>query len=163
VYIVGIKYAAGHLLYFILVDSMPGKDKKLLFSILPAVFGWTYFATQFVACCIYVQFNRQCCETHSTVIICFDTCHIYHMGYMSSAMEATLGLPQLSVRFLADSNGWNVNGTPNLNYETNVQEYWVSRLLNVLFSVGLLKTKFQEPNFLFSSLWQHVPSATENL
>jgi len=45
------------------------------------------------------------------------------MGYMSSAMEATLGLPQLSVRFLADSNGWNVNGTPNLNYETNVQEY----------------------------------------
>ena len=37
---------------------------------------------------------------------------------------------------------------------------------SVLFSVGLLRTKFQVPNFLLSSLWQHgrgkhnVPTAT---
>ena len=32
---------------------------------------------------------------------------------MSSEKEASLGLPQLSVRFLADNNSWNVYGTPN--------------------------------------------------
>jgi len=29
--------------------------------------------------------------------------------------EAALGLPHLRVRYLADSNSWNVNGTPNLS------------------------------------------------
>jgi len=33
---------------------------------------------------------------------------------LSSEKEAALGLHQLGVRFLADSNNWNVNGTPNL-------------------------------------------------
>jgi len=33
---------------------------------------------------------------------------------MFSEKEAGLGLPQLDVRFLADSNSWNVNGTPNV-------------------------------------------------
>jgi len=32
---------------------------------------------------------------------------------MSSEEEAALGLPQLGVRFIADSNSWNVNGTLN--------------------------------------------------
>jgi len=69
------------------------------------------------------------------------------MGYMSSAMEATLGLPQLSVRFLADSNGWNVNGTPNLNYETNVQEsagFWMFS-----FQLGYWKLNFKNQIFYF--------------
>jgi len=40
---------------------------------------------------------------------------------------------------------------------------------SVLFSVGLLRTKFQDQSFLFSSLWQYgrekysVPTATKNL
>jgi len=32
---------------------------------------------------------------------------------MSSEKEAALGLPQLDLRFLADSNSWNVNGKPH--------------------------------------------------
>jgi len=34
--------------------------------------------------------------------------------YMFSKQEAALGLPRLAVRFLADSNSWIVDGTPNL-------------------------------------------------
>jgi len=33
---------------------------------------------------------------------------------MFSEKEAALRLPQLYVRFLTDSNSWNVNGTPNV-------------------------------------------------
>ena len=33
---------------------------------------------------------------------------------MSSEKETALCLPRLGVKFLADSNSWNVNGTPNL-------------------------------------------------
>ena len=33
---------------------------------------------------------------------------------MISEKEAALCLPQLDVRFLTDSNSWNVNGTPNV-------------------------------------------------
>jgi len=33
---------------------------------------------------------------------------------MSSEEEAAVGLPQLGLRFLADSNSCNVNGTPYL-------------------------------------------------
>jgi len=33
--------------------------------------------------------------------------------YHISEKKADLGLPQVGVRFLADSNSWNVNGTPN--------------------------------------------------
>jgi len=33
---------------------------------------------------------------------------------MSSEKEAALALHQLCVRFLANSNSWNRNGTPNL-------------------------------------------------
>jgi len=32
--------------------------------------------------------------------------------YVSSEKEAALGLPQLGVKFLADSNSWFVNRTP---------------------------------------------------
>jgi len=33
---------------------------------------------------------------------------------MSLEKEAASGLPQIGLRFLADSNNWNVNGTRNL-------------------------------------------------
>jgi len=33
---------------------------------------------------------------------------------MSSEKEAALGLPQLGVRFLADSSSWNVNARRNV-------------------------------------------------
>jgi len=33
---------------------------------------------------------------------------------MSSEKEAALGLPQLGLRLIADSNSWIVNATPNL-------------------------------------------------
>jgi len=41
---------------------------------------------------------------------------------MSSEKEAALGISQLGVRFLADSNSWNVNGKPQ-NCEPDAQEY----------------------------------------
>jgi len=37
-----------------------------------------------------------------------------YIAYMSLYKDATLGLPQQGVRLLADSNTWNMNGTPNL-------------------------------------------------
>jgi len=37
-----------------------------------------------------------------------------YITYTSLQKKAALGLPQLGVRFLADSNSWNVNGTTNL-------------------------------------------------
>jgi len=39
--------------------------------------------------------------------------HISHIGCFQKK-EAALGLSQLGVRFLDDSNSWNVNGTSNL-------------------------------------------------
>jgi len=42
--------------------------------------------------------------------------------YMPSEKEAASGLPQLGLRFLADSNSWNVNGKPH-NCETDPQDY----------------------------------------
>jgi len=41
---------------------------------------------------------------------------------MSSEKEAALGLTQLGVRFLADSNNWNVNEKTQ-NREADSQEY----------------------------------------
>jgi len=40
--------------------------------------------------------------------------HATYITYMSSENEVDLGLPSLGVRFLADSNSSNMNGTPNL-------------------------------------------------
>jgi len=40
--------------------------------------------------------------------------HATHITYMSSEKEAALGLPQLGLRLIADSNSWIVNATPNL-------------------------------------------------
>jgi len=40
---------------------------------------------------------------------------------MSSEMETALELPQLGLRFLANSNSWNVNGKPQ-NCEADAQE-----------------------------------------
>jgi len=36
--------------------------------------------------------------------------HAIYITCMSLEKEAPLGLPQLGLRFLADSNSWNVNG-----------------------------------------------------
>jgi len=41
---------------------------------------------------------------------------------MYSEKEAALGLPQLGVMFLADSNSWNLNGKPQ-NCEPDAHEY----------------------------------------
>ena len=84
-------------------------------------------------------------------------------------------MPQLGLRFLVDSNSWNVNEKPQ-NCEADAQEYWASWLLTMsldglacVFQLGYLIAKFQVPNFLFSSLWQYdrgkynVPTATEDL
>jgi len=38
---------------------------------------------------------------------------IHATTYMSSEKEAALGLPQLGRMFIADSDSWNVNETPN--------------------------------------------------
>jgi len=62
-------------------------------------------------CCIYVQLNRQCCETHGIVIIQI----IWYMPHVPSVFRGSSfrSIPQLGVRFLADNKSWNVNGTPN--------------------------------------------------
>jgi len=45
-----------------------------------------------------------------------------HATYMPSEKEAALGLPQVGLRFLSDSNSWNVNAKP-LNCEADAPEY----------------------------------------
>ena len=64
-------------------------------------------------------------------------------SYMSLVKETALSLPQLGVRFLADSNSWNVIGKPQ-NCEVDAQYYRVSWPLKIfvhslahVFSVGL--------------------------
>jgi len=43
---------------------------------------------------------------------------------MSSEKKAAVGLPGQSLRFLADSNSWNVNGTPNIRTARHIlKEY----------------------------------------
>ena len=71
-------------------------------------------------CCmmhIYMQLNRQCCETQSMIII-----YMMHATFMYSEGEEALAPTQLGVRFLADSNSWNVNGKPQ-NCKADTQEY----------------------------------------
>jgi len=76
---------------------------------------------------------------------------------MSSDKEAALGLPQLSLKFLADSNSWNVNGTPIFgtvrqllkNIERELSSDKVLAQPSVLFSVELLKNKFKYQVFYF--------------
>jgi len=62
------------------------------------------------ACFIYVC---PCLKTLVTPLI---------VTYIFSEKEAALGLPQLGLRFLADSNIWNVNRKPQ-SCETDPQEY----------------------------------------
>jgi len=50
---------------------------------------------------------------------------------MSSEKEAALDLPQLGVRFLTDSNNWNVNGKSQ-NCEADAQQHWASWFLTML-------------------------------
>jgi len=52
--------------YFILAESMPCNYGKIVFLILTSVWMNTFCHT---VCCMYVQLNRQCCETHGMVII----------------------------------------------------------------------------------------------
>jgi len=63
--------------------------------------------------------------------------------YTSLEKEAASGLPQQGLRFLADSNSWNVNGEPQ-NCEADAQEYWASSLLtmflhNLPYFFGVIK------------------------
>jgi len=55
---------------------------------------------------------------------------------MSSDKEAALGQPRLGLRFLADSNSWNVNGKTQ-NCEADAHEYSAGWLLTV-FLHGLV-------------------------
>ena len=78
--------------------------------------------------------------------------------------------PQLGVRFLADSNSWNGNGTPNLRTVRQILRVLSQVTSDIDFAqpsiltyVGLLWTKFQVPNFLFSSLSQHGSLRIENV
>jgi len=85
--------------------------------------------------------------------------------------------PQLGVKFLADSNRWNVNGMLNLRTVKQMLSV-LSQLAseNVLaqpsklFCSWVIKNQTSSTNFLFSSLLQdvgrakyNVPLATENL
>jgi len=53
-----------------------------------------------------------------------------NVTYIFSEKETALGLPQLGLRFLADSNSWDMNGKSQ-NCETDPQEYWASWLLTM--------------------------------
>jgi len=82
-----------------------------------------------------------------------------HATYKSPEKEAALGLPQLGVRFLADSNSWNVNGMLKSRTEADAEEYCDSWFLtmfsahpSVFFSVGLFRTKFQVHCQIFYSI-----------
>jgi len=68
---------------------------------------------------------------------------------VSSEKEAALGLYQLCVRFLADSNSWNVNGMPTFRTVRQMHKSaepagFSDNVLaqpNVLFSVQLLNNR----------------------
>jgi len=48
--------------------------------------------------------------------------HTIYTSHMSAEKAQALGLPQLGLMFLVDSNNWNVNGKPQ-NCEVGAQEY----------------------------------------
>ena len=84
--------------------------------------------------------------------------NMIHATYMSSQKESALGLPQLGLRYLSDSNSWNVNGTTNL-------ELWggCSRVLSQLDSDNvfvqlsvLFQLGYYEPNFKYQIFYFHV-------
>jgi len=52
-YIVGIENAADHLLHNISRIRLD-QYRKAVFLIIITMFGWTHFAIQYDACCIYV-------------------------------------------------------------------------------------------------------------
>jgi len=78
---------------------------------------------------------------------------------MSSEKEAALGLPQLGLKFLTDSNSWNVNGTPifgtvRQTLKNTTRELSSDKVLaqpSVLFSVELLKTNLSTKFSIFNS------------
>jgi len=89
--------------------------------------------------------------------------HATHTTNKYSEKETASGLPQLGLRFLDDSNSWNINGKPQ-NSEADAMEYWESWFLTIFlhslaytytFSVRLLRTKFEVKNFLCSS-WRNM-------
>jgi len=81
---------------------------------------------------------------------------IYHI--IIKKKETALGLPQLSVRFLSDSNSWNAHVTPNLqNYEADAQEYWDNWLLTMFLQT--LSYFFSRINVLRNHGW----STTQDL
>jgi len=131
--------------YFILVESMPGKFRKyFVFN-----FNYSVWMNTFChnVCCIYVQWLWDLRRWHSHNINI-----MIHATYTSSEKEAALGLSQLGVSFLADSNSWNVNGTTNLSL-------WgrCSRVLSQLASDNVLA----QPNALFISWVKNQISSTK--
>jgi len=62
-----VEYAAGHLSYLLLVDSMPGKYRKAF--VFNCNFGIWMNMFCLSVCCIYVQLKRQYCDTQGIVII----------------------------------------------------------------------------------------------
>jgi len=51
--------------YFMLVESMPAKYRKIfVFNFDYSVWMNTFCHTCHTVCCPYVQLNAQCCETH---------------------------------------------------------------------------------------------------
>jgi len=84
-------------IYFISVESMPGKYRKVF------VFNFNYSVWMNTFChrvsrMLYIfAVEQTMCETHD-IVITYNTCHV--ISHMSSENEAALGLPQLGVRFL---------------------------------------------------------------
>ena len=69
-------------------------------------FGWTNFAILFVAnMCSWTMLWDAWRSHHTNNMI-----HGTYTTFKSSEKEAALGLPQLTAKFFADVNSWNVNG-----------------------------------------------------
>jgi len=89
---------------------------------------------------------------------------------MCSEKDAALGLPQLGVRFLVPSNSWNVKERQISDLRGRcsrvLSQLVFDNVRSVLFSIGL-RTKLQEGNFIFLSLWQlsenNISTATVSL
>jgi len=76
---------------------------------------------------------------------------LLHATYMFPEKKANLGLPQPDVRFLTDSNSWNVNGTPNLRtVKQMLRELSKLASANILAQPGILFFSWVIRNQIFS-------------
>jgi len=81
-----------------------------------------------------------------------NSTHTTYITFVFSEKEAALRLPQLDVRFLADSHSWNVSGTPNVRAVRQMRKSTAPELSfgNILVAYSLASVSvWLKPNFKY--------------